>query len=92
MKPIEIAREVLDRSGAMVARPRKNAPGQYDAKPWATGNHRGWVLLDATTAGAMVAVYDAIGPDAQAKYDTFDLLRAVDISWKVLARANGGAR
>ena len=89
MTPIEIAREVLDTSGAMVARPRKGSPGQYDAKPWATGNHRGWVLLDATTAGAMVAVYDAIGPEARAKFDTFDLLRAVDVSWKVLAKARG---
>ena len=84
MKPIEIAREVVN-SGIMVTRPRKNAPGEYDAKPYFTGNHRGWTAVDAFTASAMCAVYDRLSEAAQAKYDTLSLGRAVDITWKLVS-------
>ena len=84
MKPIQIAREVMD-NGIMVARPRKNVPGEYDAKPYFTGNHRGWVAVDAFTASAMCAVYDRLSEQARAKFDTLSLTRAVDITWKLVS-------
>ena len=84
MRPIEIFRQVADQHGAMVARPRKNAPGEYDAKPYFTGSHRGWVAVDAFTASAVVRVYNALSPANREKFDKLSLTRAVDITWSVL--------
>lgn len=41
---------------------------EYDCKPGFTGSKRGWVLLDSFTAGAIVAVFDALNEENKAKF------------------------
>lgn len=52
-------------NGVSLVRYRKNsatadAVPQYDVKGFWTGNKRGWMALDALTASAIVALYDAL--------------------------------
>ena len=48
------------------------------------------VLVDSFTASAVVQVYDALNETNKAKFATLDLLRMVDVTWKVIGRANKG--
>lgn len=74
------------KNGAVLIRLRgdriKGQPIQYDCKPLFTGSKRGWTVLDSFTAGAMKAVYAALRPDLQAKFDTIPLMRLLDVVWK----------
>lgn len=85
MTTIEAAREALA-NGAQVIRPRKgdeeSKPYQWDVKPYFGGNKRGWIALDSTTAGALVAVYDALKPEMQAKFNSIPLGKLVSFAWK----------
>ncbi len=77
-------------SGAVLIRYRANShketgTAQYDCKPLFTGSKKGWTMLDITTAGAMLAVYNALRPELQAKYDNIPLGRLVDFCWKQVA-------
>jgi hypothetical protein len=42
------------------------------------------VLLDGTTANLLVQVHDALGEEARAKFLSMDVVRAADISWKLV--------
>ncbi len=50
------------------------------------------VLVDATTATAVITVYDGLSPENQAAFAAMRLLRMVDVAWKVLERARAGER
>lgn len=76
MKGIEVARKVVAEKSLYMFRPKKDSPGEYDAKPW-SGNKRGWTYLDLFSASIYVRGYDA-QPDAiKAKLDAMHLTRAV---------------
>lgn len=45
--------------------------------------HDGY-LIDATTAGAITAVYNALSADNRAKFDGLPTLKAVTIVWKLV--------
>jgi hypothetical protein len=45
------------------------------------------VLLDHFTASMLVQVHDALSPENQAKFGAMSLVRAVDVGWKVVQRA-----
>lgn len=45
------------------------------------------VLLDGFTAQHMLAVYDALKtPEAKAKFEAMNLLRAVDVTWALVKK------
>ena len=44
------------------------------------------VLIDAQTAGAICAVYKALGEDNRAKFDAMPVEKAARIAWKLVAR------
>ena len=76
----QIAKHVLD-NGACLIRPREI--GEYDVKPLFTGNKRGWVVMDATTASAIHTVREALKDNPNvAKFDRIPLPRLLDFVWK----------
>lgn len=45
------------------------------------------MILDAFTASALVAVWEALGPDARAKFAAMPLPRAAGIAFKLTSKA-----
>jgi hypothetical protein len=87
MTAIEVCRQAKE-NGAQLFRFRKGteqAP-EYDCKPWATGNKRGWVILDSFSASAIVAVHDNLSPDNQTKYNKLPISKMAEIAFKLLKR------
>lgn len=85
MTGIEVARAVVA-GGVHQVRPRKDAPGQYDARPGMRGKKKGWAYLDHVTASAIVAVYDALTPENRAKMESLRLDRAAHIALTLINR------
>ena len=46
---------------------------------------KGWVIIDAFTASAVVQVYDKLNETQQAKFKTFRMDTIVNFTWKVVA-------
>ncbi len=74
-------------SGAVLIRYRTNShketgTAQYDCKPLFTGSKKGWMVMDITTASAMLAIYNALKPEHQKKFDNIPLGKLIDITWK----------
>lgn len=65
-----------------LVRPRKDAPGEYDAKPYFTGNKRGWFALDSFSASAVVKVHQALNEENRAKFSGLSLPRMVQVALK----------
>lgn len=86
MKAIDIAREVTSSCGARLVRERKDAPGEYDSKPYFSGNKRKWLLLDLFTASAIVAVHDGLNEANRAKFAGMGIGRMADVAFKLLAK------
>ncbi len=84
MRPIDIARTITETRTCHLVRPRKDNPGEYDAKPYSTGNKHGWFYWDLFSASVVVSVYDALSPAARAKYDQYPPLGMVSIAMKLL--------
>ena len=89
MTIVEILEQMKD-GGACLIRYRAHShketgTAQYDCKPLFTGSKRGWIMLDITTAGAMRAVYNALKPELQPKFNNIPLGRLVDFCWKQVA-------
>lgn len=88
MKAIEVFKKVLA-EGVQLARPTKGQPGEYDCKSFFGDRAKpirrtGWVMVDQTTAHAVTSVHAALNPANQAKFETLDLLRMVDVTWKLV--------
>lgn len=83
MKAIDVAR-LVKAEGCHVFRDRKDAPGEYDAKPFFTGSRKGWVALDAFSASAIVAVYDALNEKNRAHYETLPLVKMARVAFKLV--------
>lgn len=83
MTALEVA-QTANQHGVQVFRPRKDAPGQYDAKPYFTGSHRGWVILDAFTASAIVQVHAALNETNKATFASLPLLRMAAVAFKLI--------
>ena len=87
MTASEIIKQVSITHGAVLIRYRKEPhekgqPWQYDVKGLFVGKKTGWIILDITTANAMKAVYDALKPEHQEKWDFIPFQRLVDFTWK----------
>jgi hypothetical protein len=88
MKITQIIKDIVDTKSACMIRKRngehvKGSDYEYDVKPLLTGNKRkGWIILDLTTANAMLTVYNAIKPENQAKFNQLHVLTLVDFTWK----------
>ncbi len=87
MKITQIIKDIVDSKSACMIRLRKSehvkgSDYEYDVKPLLTGNKRGgWILLDLTTASAMLKVYNACKPENQAKFNRLHVLTLVDFTW-----------
>jgi hypothetical protein len=80
---LEVARAITAEKSAQLVRPRKDAPGQYDAKRY-EGSKRGWIWLDLVTASMLVQIYDALNEVNRAKFAGLPLLKAVNVGWKLV--------
>ena len=83
------ASEIIKNDGLVLIRQRKTdhkkgQPYQYDVREYGQGKKKGWTYLDNFTKSAMRAVYNAMKPEQQEKYDNIFFLRLVDFTWKVL--------
>ena len=47
---------------------------------------KGWTVIDAFTASAVVQVFNKLGAEQQKKFKTFRMDTIVDFTWKVLAK------
>ena len=83
MNSIEVVRKVLS-DGCHVFRERRDEPGQYDAKPYFSGNKRGWTALDSFSASAIVAVYDALKPENQVKYVNLPIVKMAHVAMRLV--------
>lgn len=83
MTSIEVARETVT-NGCTLFRFRKGTEKspEYDCKPW-NGNKRGWIILDSFSASAIVAVYDHLSPENQAKYQNLPIAKMAEIAFKL---------
>jgi hypothetical protein len=81
MTGIEAAR-IAVHDGAQLFRPRKEQVGQYDVKPYFSGNKRGWVALDSFSASAIVQVYDALNETNKAKFAALAIQKMAAVAFK----------
>lgn len=81
MNAIEICRKIIAEHQCHVVRHRGGS--EYDAKAWGTGNHRGWVIVDAFTASAIVQVYDALNVDNKIKFSGLTLEKMATVAFKL---------
>lgn len=56
------------------------------ARPWPGGNKKGWGMLDAFTASAIVAVADALGPDNLGKFNRMPLVVQAKLAFRLINR------
>ena len=84
MTGIEVARAVVQTNSCHVFRPRMGAAGHYDAKPYFTGQKRGWVALDLFSASAIVNVYDALNEKNRTLFGGLDLPKMARVAFKLL--------
>lgn len=63
---------------------RVNADGGVDFKPWNGKTPKGWTLLDATTAGMLVAVYDGLNEVNRPKFHALTFAKALAVGWKLV--------
>ncbi len=83
MTAIEVA-QLVKEHGCQVFRPTKDQPGQYDAKPFYSGNKRGWVALDSFSASAILVVYNALNETNRASYTAIPLIGMAKLAFKLL--------
>jgi hypothetical protein len=83
MTGIEAAR-LATTEGCQVFRPRKDAPGEYDVKPYFTGRKGGWVALDSFSASAIIAVYDALNETNRTKFASLPIHKMATVAFKLV--------
>ncbi len=79
--------ELSKTDGALLIRYRKESykatgTAQYDVKPLFTGSKKGWTMLDAFTASMLRAVYAALKPESQAKFNNVPLGKLIELGWR----------
>ena len=84
MTAFEAIRKVRETGTAHLLRPRKDEPGRYDMRPYGAGNKRGWVILDITTAGAVLTVHGRLSRMNQDRLEKMPLGRLVEVCWKLV--------
>lgn len=87
MTAIDAAKMVVEEKALKCVRPRRGQPGQYDVKRAFTGNNRGWVWLDLTTASAIVQVHEHLSEATRPMFEAMPLVKMADVAFKVLKRA-----
>lgn len=84
MRAIDVARKVVESKSLHLVRPRKNEPGEYDAKFCGEGNKRGWFMLDTFSASAIVAVHDNLNESNRAKFASLSLPKMAAVALKMV--------
>ena len=82
MTTIQAAQAVKESGSCHLIRPRKDTPGQYDAKPYGGGSKRGWTYLDSFTASAICAVWEALNEVNREKYGRMPIQLAASFAFK----------
>ena len=86
MKTMEVVNLVADTRSAHMFKLRKDcvkvkgSDYEYDVKPLFTGNKRGWVILDIYTVSAIMAVYNALTPENQAKINLLSIPKVANFA------------
>jgi hypothetical protein len=75
MTNIEVCQDVMNNGFAYI-RDTPNVRGSYDLKR--TGKTKGWVLLDAFSASAVVAVYNALSEENKTKITRIPILKLIN--------------
>lgn len=72
--------------GLQIIRPTQADSGNFEARAFTAPPQegRGWVYLDAWTAGAVCAVYDALDDSHKAHLEKLPPLAAINICWKLV--------
>ena len=84
MTSMEVFRTVKDSGTCHLVRPRKDAPGQYDARPFGQGSKRGWFYVDLFTASAVCAVHDALNDKNKAKLEALAIPKAAHVAFRLV--------
>ena len=87
MNAIEVANYGL-KNGCISFRERAKEPGQYDVKDWPGGNKRGWTMLDITSAGAIVAVYNGLNETNKNKFASLPLIKMAIVAFKLINKVS----
>lgn len=78
---IEAARYAQKHTAQIV---KVESDGGVTFKSWDGKVPRGWVLLDSTTASAIIAVYDKLNETNRAKFHALSLEKAISVAWKLV--------
>lgn len=83
----EIIKQVVETSGALMIRNRKEAhirgeDWQYDVKPLFSGSKKGWTIMDLFTAGAVLSIYNALSEEHRTKFNKIHLTKLIDFTWR----------
>ena len=78
------AAQVAATDGCQLFRSRKDAPGEYDVKPYFTGRKSGWVALDSFSASAIVAVWNGLNETNREKYAKLPIQRMAAVAFKLV--------
>lgn len=81
MNAIDICRKIVAEHQCHAVRHREGS--EYDAKPYGTGNHRGWLLIDGFSASAIVQVYDALNAENKVKFSGLDIAKMAKVAFKL---------
>ncbi len=93
MNAIEVCQQVLAGSSTLHwAREKEGQPGQFEIDAsgrlnGASAQAEGWTPVDPYSASVVVAVYNALSPDEQAKFTALPLSEMINLALDLLARA-----
>lgn len=79
---IELAQKVLADHQALSF--KVNEDNTVSVKEYYDAKGKGWVMLDATTASAVMAIYNGLNEVNKAKFLTLHPLKIVDVCWKLV--------
>ncbi len=82
MTIIQAAQHVKS-NGCSLMRQRKDS-AEFDVKEAFSGKKRGWFYMDAFTASAICAVYDALNEANRPKYAALPLPKLISVTWKLV--------
>jgi hypothetical protein len=83
MDAIEICRQIIEDKQCYVVRPKKDILAEYDAKPYGSGNKRGWTYVDLFSASAVLNVYRALNPENQSKFAALPIEKMCRVAFKL---------
>jgi hypothetical protein len=82
MTGIDVAKKTMT-EGAHLFRPRKQGQG-YDCKPLFTGSNNGWMVLDHYSAGAIIAVWNALSDEQRKRIEDLPIQKMAILAFRLI--------